>query len=380
MTAKSKVRSWSPLVNCGLVMRVALLDVGVLVAVQDHVHLGQRPGGVVLLLAVDRDAARRFGGGLEQQRAGAAGRVVDRLVLAGVLADADDLGQDAGHLGRACRTGPCSCRTRWRSAASGTRRRRRAGRRPRRGEPRKSRSLKIATSLESRSCISLPLPSFSSSLKSARSMTLRRSLASASLPMILLNRSPISVSPLSGEHVVERAALGHVDQAVGIGLGLVRDVLHEQQRQDVVLVLRGVHAAAQLVAALPQRAIQVRLLQRHVPPFLIVIASGQTSHNAVLGAVKQVSSKPIIIDISRKSQLSQLYRIDQLAGPRTIRLCADSASRAQWPVSACWQRYGPGPPRCANCQALLLIWLAKGVDVRGIVPTGRRQLLRRCSW
>ena len=79
---------------------VALRDVGVLVAVQDHVHLGQRPGGVVLLLAVDGEAARRLGRRLEQQRAGAAGRVVDRLVLAGVLVDADDLGQDAGHLGR----------------------------------------------------------------------------------------------------------------------------------------------------------------------------------------------------------------------------------------------------------------------------------------
>ena len=62
--------------------------------------LRQRPGGVVLLLAVDRDAAGRLGGDLEQQRARAAGGVVDGLVLAGVRADADDLGQHPRDLGR----------------------------------------------------------------------------------------------------------------------------------------------------------------------------------------------------------------------------------------------------------------------------------------
>ena len=40
--------------------RVTLLDIGVLVAVQSHVHLGKRPSGVILLLPIDRDAARRF--------------------------------------------------------------------------------------------------------------------------------------------------------------------------------------------------------------------------------------------------------------------------------------------------------------------------------
>ena len=44
--------------------------------------------------------SRRLVGGLEQQRARAAGRVVDGLVLACVGADADDLGQDPRDLGR----------------------------------------------------------------------------------------------------------------------------------------------------------------------------------------------------------------------------------------------------------------------------------------
>ena len=53
------------------------------------------------------------------------------------------------------------------------------------------------TRLESRSTISLPLPSLSASLKSATSITPLRSFASASLPMILLILSPISLSPFS---------------------------------------------------------------------------------------------------------------------------------------------------------------------------------------
>ena len=45
---------------------------------------------------------------------------------------------------------------------------------------------------------------------------------------------------LEHRHVGEAAAVRHFDERVG----LVGDVLHEQQRQDIVLVLRGVHAAA----------------------------------------------------------------------------------------------------------------------------------------
>jgi hypothetical protein len=42
---------------------------------------------------------------------------------------------------------------------------------------------------------------------------------------------------LERQHVVERAALRDFDQAVWIGLGLVRHVLHEKQSEDVILVL-----------------------------------------------------------------------------------------------------------------------------------------------
>ena len=62
---------------------------------------------------------------------------------------------------------------------------------------------------------------------------------------------------LQRDHVGKAAAFGHIDERIG----LVADVLHEQQRQHVVLVLRSVHAAPQLVAGLPERAIELGFFQ-----------------------------------------------------------------------------------------------------------------------
>jgi fructose-1-phosphate kinase PfkB-like protein len=43
----------------------------------------------------------------------------------------------------------------------------------------------------------------------------------------------------------------------------VADVLDEEQDQDVVLGLAGVHAATEFVAARPERGIKFRFLERH---------------------------------------------------------------------------------------------------------------------
>ena len=68
--------------------RVALLDQRRGVVVQDHVHAGQAGGGGVLFLPVERDldvfAVAGLVADLEQQRAGAAGGVVDGRVVAGL--------------------------------------------------------------------------------------------------------------------------------------------------------------------------------------------------------------------------------------------------------------------------------------------------------
>ena len=41
------------------------------------------------------------------------------------------------------------------------------------------------------------------------------------------------------------------------------ETFHEEQREDVVLVLRRVHAAAQLVAAQPERGVEVGFAEGH---------------------------------------------------------------------------------------------------------------------
>ena len=46
---------------------------------------------------------------------------------------------------------------------------------------------------------------------------------------------------------------GMVMGAYGIAGVLVADILDEEQDQDVVLVLAGIHAAAEFVAARPER-------------------------------------------------------------------------------------------------------------------------------
>ena len=82
--------------------------------------------------------------------------------------------------------------------------------------------------------------------------------------MILLILSPISLSPLSATMSAKLPPFGHVEQAVLLAGVLVGDVLHEQQDEDVVLVLRGIHAAAQLVAACPEGAVEFGFLDGHV--------------------------------------------------------------------------------------------------------------------
>ena len=260
MTAKSKVRSWSPLVNCGLVMVSPFWMSASSLPCRIMFICAQRPGGVVLLLAVDRDAARRFGGGLEQQRARAAGRVVDGLVLAGVRADADDLGQDPGDLGR---------RVELALALAGL-----GGEVPHQvlvGVAEQVVALGAAAAevevVEDGDQLGEPvlhllaLAELLLVVEVGQVDDLLEIVGFGELADDLVDLVADLLVALEREHVVERAALGHVDQAVRVSLGLVRDVLHEQQREDVVLVLRGVHAAAQLVAALPERAVQVRLLQ-----------------------------------------------------------------------------------------------------------------------
>jgi hypothetical protein len=63
-------------------------------------------------------------------------------------------------------------------------------------------------------------------------------------------------SALEGDHVLEGGARRDLDRREATCV-FVANVLHEKQNEDVVLVLAGIHATAQLIAALPERAIEL---------------------------------------------------------------------------------------------------------------------------
>ena len=208
------------------------------VAVEDHVHLRQRPGGVVLLLAVDRDAARRLVGRLEQQRPGAAGRVVDGLVLARVRADADDLRHDARDLGR---------RVELALALAGLG-----------GEVPHQVLVGVAEQVVALGPVAAEVQVVED--RDQLGQPVLHLLAVAELLLVVevgqvddllqvvgLGELADDLVDLVADLLValelrpcrRRSRRRDVDQAVRVGLGLVRHVLHEQQRQDVVLVLRA---------------------------------------------------------------------------------------------------------------------------------------------
>src|SRR5439155_17685025 len=67
------------------------------------------------------------------------------------------------------------------------------------------------------------------------------------------------------EHVLEARALRDRDRwsKVSAVAVLVSDVLDEEHEQDVVLVLAGIHATAQLVTRGPERRVEVGFLDGH---------------------------------------------------------------------------------------------------------------------
>ena len=73
------------------------------------------------------------------------------------------------------------------------------------------------------------------------------------------------------------APVGNVIRRVGLAGVLVADVLDEQQDEDVVLVLRRIHAAAQFVAARPEGGVEFGFLEGHV---FVVTSVRQTANCA----------------------------------------------------------------------------------------------------
>lgn len=233
---------------------VSTPEIGGRMSVKDHVHPGQRPSGVVVFLAVDGDAARRFIGRLEKQRAGATRRVVDRLVLGRLGADSDDLGHDAGDFGR---------RIELALALAGLR-----------GEVPHQVLVGIAEQVVAFGTVSPKVEAIEDRhelreailhLFAASELVLVVEVGFVDDALEVVGLSQLAddlvdlvtdlLVTLQGGHVGESATLRNFDDTVSLPGVLVRHVLHEQQREDIVLVLRGVHAATQFIAALPERAV-----------------------------------------------------------------------------------------------------------------------------
>src|SRR5262249_7830989 len=121
---------------------------------------------------------------------------------------------------------------------------------------------KMAMRLVSRSTISLPLPSLVASLKSGKVGQLV-SIGQRGDDLLVDLVADVRFA-LECDHALEAGALGDDDRSERHAGIFVADVFDEQQDQDIILVLAGIHAAAQFVAALPERGVEFRFFQRHM--------------------------------------------------------------------------------------------------------------------
>ena len=248
--------------------RVVLPDFRRGAIVEDHVHPGERLGGVVHFLAVDGEVqplrALGFVVGLEKQRTGTARGVVDGLAGAGRAADADDLGHDARNLRRGVKLALALARLG--------------------GEVAHQVFIGVAQKVIAFGAIAPEIKGWRVENGNQVGEAVHHVLALAELVGVIEVRNinhPLEVVRVSQfaddfvdlvadffvalerDHIRKTAALGHIQQIILLAGGLVRHVFHEQQDQDVILVLRGVHAAAQLITTGPERAVQFRFLDGH---------------------------------------------------------------------------------------------------------------------
>ena len=69
---------------------------------------------------------------------------------------------------------------------------------------------------------------------------------------------------LESDEVIKTTTFGNIDVGVLLTFKLVGHVLYKKERQDVVLVLARIHAAAQLVTRFPERRIEFVFLDGHI--------------------------------------------------------------------------------------------------------------------
>ena len=252
----------------GVSKRVARSDDGVGNAVQQHVHAGKTDGHHILFLPFKGDVLPGLGRYLEQQGAGAAGRIVGRGRFGhGFGPDADDTGDHAADFGRRVEL-PLALAA-FRSKM-----------------PHKV-FVGIAQQVVVVRAVLGKVELFVLKDGDERRQAVHHLLARSELGGVVEvrevrtgQRGAVDVDdglddllvdlvadigpPFEQAHVGKAGACGHVEGGKGPGIGkLVRYVFDEQHEQHIVLVQAGIHAAAKGVAACPEGRVYFRFLDGH---------------------------------------------------------------------------------------------------------------------
>ena len=246
---------------------VALLDLRRGVVVQDHVHAGEAGGGGVLLLPIEGDAhvfaAAGLVADLQEQRTGAAGGVIDGgVVRGGGAANAENLGDDAADLGGGIELAFALAALR--------------------GEVPHEVFIGVAEEVVAVGTVLGEIERGVLEDGDEVGEAVHHLLAAAELVRIIEIRHVGEVVltrqraenllvdlvadvglALEGDHVGKARARRNRNRGVRLAGELVADVFHEQQHEDVVLVLAGIHAAAQFVAACPEGRVEFGFLEGH---------------------------------------------------------------------------------------------------------------------
>jgi hypothetical protein len=90
-----------------------------------------------------------------------------------------------------------------------------------------------------------------------------------------------------GDHVFEAGAGRDGDRRIRHASVLVAYVLDEKQDEDIVLVLAGIHAAAEFVAARPERRIKFRLLESHALRHPAMLAREKANYRTSSGITEE---------------------------------------------------------------------------------------------
>ena len=234
--------------------------------VQDHVHLRQGGGGVVHFLPVNRQVvaggALGFVVGLEQQRAGPARGIVNGLAGAGGAADADDLGHDARNFRRGVELA---------LALAGLG-----------GEVAHQVFVGVAQQIVALGPVGSKIQILENGDEIGEAVHHFLALAQLvgvvevghvnhALEIVRLGQPGDDLVHFVANllvaternHVCKTAALGDFQQVAFLIGRLVGNIFDEQEDEDVILVLRGIHAAAQFIARLPEGGVKFGFLDGH---------------------------------------------------------------------------------------------------------------------